>query len=186
MHRSTVCGPRSAAHACIPLLALFLAACGPSKAELRTDSLRVEAAAKAAQDSIDAITLVTVDSAIAPALAVDLAKMTRSPSGMYTLDRRKGTGAVADSNKWVMVDYTTWISDGRLIDDTRKKREPRKVLLGHKQVVAAWDEGLRGMREGGQRILVAPPSLGYGAAGKPGTVPSMATLVFDVELRKVY
>ena len=112
--------------------------------------------------------------------------MTRTASGMYTLDRRTGSGAVADSNKWVMVDYTTWISDGRLIDDTRKKHEPRKVLLGHKQVVAAWDEGLRGMREGGRRILVAPPSLGYGAAGKPGTVPSMATLVFDVELKKVY
>ncbi len=164
----------------------LVVACGPSKAELRADSLRVQAAAKAAQDSADAVKLVTVDTAIAPALAVDLSKMTRSASGMYMLDRRKGTGAVADSNKWVMVDYTTWISDGRLIDDTRKKREPRKVLLGHKQVVAAWDEGLRGMREGGRRILVAPPSLGYGAAGKPGTVPSMATLVFDVELKKVY
>ncbi len=165
---------------------LAAAACGPSKADVRADSLRVEAAAKATQDSIDAVRLVSVDTAIAAALSVDLSTMTRTPSGMYTVDRRKGTGAVADSNKWIMVDYTTWLSDGKLIDDTRAKREPRKVLLGHKQVVAAWDEGLRGMREGGRRILVAPPSLGYGLAGKPGTVPSMATLVFDVELKKVY
>jgi len=168
------------------LLSFALLACGPSRADLRADSLRVQAAAQAAQDSIDAVKLVTIDTAIAPSLSVDLSKMTRTPSGMYTLDRRTGTGAQADSNKWVMVDYTTWLSDGRLIDDTRAGREPRKVLLGHKQVVAAWDEGLRGMREGGRRILVAPPSLAYGAAGKPGTVPSMATLVFDVELKRVY
>lgn len=169
-----------------PSLLVTIAACGPSKADLRADSLRVAAAARATADSIDAIRLVTVDTAIAATLGVDLSKMTRSASGLYALDRRVGTGAVADSNKWVMVDYTTWLTDGRSIDDTRAKKEPRKVLLGHKQVVAAWDEGLKGMREGGRRLLVAPPALGYGLAGKPGTVPSLATLVFDIELKKVY
>ena len=112
--------------------------------------------------------------------------MTRRPSGLYVLDRRRGTGAAADSGHWVTVSYTGWLTDGKVIDDTRKAGKPRNVLLGHGQVIPAWEEGLRGMREGGRRILVVPPALGYGKAGKPGTVPSRATLVFDVEMKKVH
>jgi peptidylprolyl isomerase len=42
------------------------------------------------------------------------------------------------------------------------------------------------MRAGGRRLLLVPPALGYGAAGQPGTVPSRATLVFDVEVTRVH
>jgi FKBP-type peptidyl-prolyl cis-trans isomerase len=163
-----------------------LLACGDTKrSDPRADSAAAAAAASARVDSLEAIQLVTADTAIAPKLKVDLAKMEKRPSGLYVLDRRKGTGTPADSNHWVSVDYTTWLTDGTVVDDT-KKSGPKKVLLGHKQVVGAWDEGLRGMREGGQRLLVAPAALGYGKAGQPGTVPRLATLVFQVDLRKVY
>ena len=130
--------------------------------------------------------LTRVDTTFAPALGVDLARMTRRPSGLYVLDRRRGSGAPADSGKWVTVSYTGWLADGTVIDDTRKKNAPRDVLLGHGKVIPAWEEGLRGMRPGGRRLLVVPPALGYGVAGQPGTVPSRATLVFDVEMVKVH
>lgn len=171
--------------------ALLLAACeGKPKADPAADSAAARAAAEARADSLDAVALVTADTAIAPTLGaklgVSIAAMRKSPSGMLMMDKRVGSGAAADSNKWVMVDYTTWLTDGSVVDDTRAKREPRKVLLGHKQVVAAWEEGVRGMKEGGRRVLIAPASLAYGKAGKPGTVPRLATLVFDIELKKVY
>lgn len=169
--------------------ALTMSACGGAPkgdgAGAANDSATAAAAAEARVDSLEAIQLVTVDTAIAPTLKIDLAAMEKRPSGLYVADRRAGTGTPADSNKWVSVDYTTWLTDGTVIDDTRKSGA-RRVLLGHKQVVAAWDEGLRGMREGGRRVLVAPASLAYGKAGKPGTVPRLATLVFEVNLRKVY
>ena len=130
--------------------------------------------------------LTRVDTAFAPALRVDLAKMTRRPSGLYVLDRRRGAGAVADSGRWVTVSYTGWLANGMVIDDTRKQGKPRDVLLGFGKVIPAWEEGLRGMRAGGRRLLVVPPALGYGAAGQPGTVPSRATLVFDIELTTVH
>ena len=76
MHRPTAHDRRRAAFSCTPLAltataALLLAACGPSKADLRADSLRAEAAAKATQDSIDAVKLVTVDSLIGAGYALE-------------------------------------------------------------------------------------------------------------------
>jgi len=156
---------------------------GGERAAPRTDESRPAVDSAAAVPPED---LTRVDSTFAPALGVDLAKMTRRPSGLYVLDRRRGTGATADSGQWVTVSYTGWLADGRVIDDTRERGEPRDVLLGYGKVIPAWEEGLRGMRAGGRRLLVVPPALGYGAAGQPGTVPSRATLVFDVELTRVH
>ena len=157
-------------------------ACAGERAAPRADSAATPPADTAAPPE----DLTRVDTAIAPALRVELAKMTRHPSGLYVLERRRGSGPAADSGRWVTVSYTGWLADGTVIDDTRKEGKPRNVLLGHGRVIPAWEEGLRGMRPGGRRLLVVPPALGYGAAGRPGTVPSRATLVFDIELTKVH
>jgi len=164
-------------------VALALAACGGERKEAPTDSARPAADTASAEPAED---LTQVDTTFAPALRVDLAKMTRHPSGLYVLERRRGTGVAADSGRWVTVNYTGWLTDGTVIDDTRKEAKPRNVLLGYGRVIPGWEEGLRGMRAGGRRILVVPPALGYGKAGKPGTVPSRATLVFDVEMKRVH
>jgi FKBP-type peptidyl-prolyl cis-trans isomerase len=166
----------------LPLALAVVVACGGERKEApRPDSPAPDtASAEPVED------LTRVDTTFAPSLKVDLAKMTRRPSGLYVLEQRRGTGAVADSGRWVTVNYTGWLTDGTVIDDTRKEGKPRRVLLGYGKVIPAWEEGLRGMKEGGRRILVVPPALGYGKAGQPGTVPSRATLVFDIELKKVH
>ena len=168
-----------------------LAACGGGDDAARVaDSLRADSArvaAAAADSARQAEQLAQVDTALAPSLEVDLARFERRPSGLYVRELRRGSGAVADSGKWVSVDYTTWLADGTVVDDTRKAGgEPQRVLLGYGRVIKGWEEGMRGMREGGRRMLVVPPALAYGVAGRPGTVPSRATLVFDIEVRKVY
>jgi FKBP-type peptidyl-prolyl cis-trans isomerase FkpA len=180
--------PRRAARLPLVLLALGAAACGGAGSaaadSAAADSARA-AAERARTDSIEAELLVRVDTAIAPALGVDLAAMERRPSGLYVQDRRRGTGAAADSGQWVTVHYTTWLPDGTVLDDTRERDAPQRVQLAAGKVIKAWEEGIRGMREGGRRLVVAPPSLGYGKAGQPGAVPRLATLVFDVELVRV-
>ena len=60
------------------------------------------------------------------------------------------------------------------------------ITLGVGQVIQGWDEGFGGMKEGGKRKLTIPAEMGYGARGAGGVIPPNATLVFEVELLKVY
>ncbi|HEU4629912.1 MAG TPA: FKBP-type peptidyl-prolyl cis-trans isomerase, partial [Gemmatimonadaceae bacterium] len=121
------------------VLLVALAACGGDDEAARlADSLRADSArAVAAADSARlAEQLTQVDTALAPSLHVDLAEFERRPSGLYVRELRRGSGAVADSGKWVTVDYTTWLADGTVVDDTRKEGgEPQNVLLGYGRVI---------------------------------------------------
>ena len=52
-------------------------------------------------------------------------------------------------------------------------------------VIRGWDEGVAGMKVGGERTLIIPAELGYGARGAGGVIPGNATLQFDVQLLAV-
>ncbi|HEU4564019.1 MAG TPA: FKBP-type peptidyl-prolyl cis-trans isomerase [Gemmatimonadaceae bacterium] len=158
-----------------------LAACA-AKEEPARDAAD-SAARVAAPDDPRGDTL--VDTVYADSLRVSLAEMTRLPGGIYYRDTKRGTGPAADSGRTVTVHYTGWLSNGRVFDSSRERGEPVTFPLGEGRVIAGWDAGLAGMRAGGRRLLVIPPASGYGRAGKPGTIPSRATLVFDVALLKV-
>src|SRR5687768_16205666 len=107
-------------------------------------------------------------------------------------DGRAGTGAEAVSGRTVTVHYTGWLYDasrpdkkGAKFDSSRDRNEPFSFGLGSGQVIAGWDEGVAGMKVGGQRTLTIPPDKGYGARGAGGVIPPNATLLFDVELLDV-
>jgi FKBP-type peptidyl-prolyl cis-trans isomerase FkpA len=116
----------------------------------------------------------------APELGVDLSAMQKRESGLYVLDRTVGTGVEATVARIPAVRYTLWLSDGTKLD-SNEGRQVFEFLLGSGQVIAGWEEGIVGMRVGGQRRLVVPSDLGYGDKGG-GSVPGKAVLVFDVSL----
>jgi FKBP-type peptidyl-prolyl cis-trans isomerase len=117
------------------------------------------------------------------------------PSAPYSqTDLRVGTGAEAVNARLVTVNYTGWLYDparpenkGTQFDSSLTAgRLPFQFTLGARQVIAGWEVGVPGMRVGGQRRLVIPPSQGYGSSGSGnGTIPGGATLVFDIELLNV-
>jgi FKBP-type peptidyl-prolyl cis-trans isomerase len=104
-----------------------------------------------------------------------------------------GIGEEALPGKVVIVHYTGWLYDpaakdhrGRQFDSSRERGQPLSFPLGAGRVIRGWDEGLAGMKVGGTRRLVIPPTLAYGARGAGnGVIPPHATLLFDVELLAV-
>ena len=111
---------------------------------------------------------------------------------LQRIDVRPGTGAVASPGSQVTVHYTGWLYDekapqqrGQKFDSSRDRGEPLGFLLGARRVIRGWDEGVAGMRVGGQRMLMIPPEYGYGRKGAGGAIPPNASLVFEVELLDV-
>jgi FKBP-type peptidyl-prolyl cis-trans isomerase FkpA len=104
-------------------------------------------------------------------------------------DTKVGTGEEAVVGKMVEVHYTGWLYDpskpdkkGAKFDSSRDRGTPFSFLLGAGRVIKGWDRGVVGMKVGGQRTLITPPSMAYGAQGAGNVIPPNATLIFDVEL----
>ncbi|GAB1382393.1 MAG TPA: FKBP-type peptidyl-prolyl cis-trans isomerase [Ottowia sp.] len=110
-------------------------------------------------------------------------------TGLQTIDTQPGTGAEARKGQTVTVHYTGWLyqngQQGAKFDSSRDRNDPFRFALGAGMVIRGWDEGVAGMKVGGQRTLIIPPELGYGARGAGGVIPPNATLKFDVELLAV-
>lgn len=108
------------------------------------------------------------------------------PKQLVKVEKKTGSGATAKAGDEVSVHYvgilykTQDVFDANWGDD-----EPFSFNLGAGEVIKGWDQGLQGMKVGGQRELFIPPSLAYGPNGVYPSIPPNATLAFLVELLKV-
>lgn len=105
-----------------------------------------------------------------------------SETNLIVEETKVGTGAEAVKGQRVSVHYTGTLTNGQKFDSSRDRNRPFEFSLGAGEVIAGWDQGVAGMKVGGQRKLTIPPHLGYGARGAGGVIPPNATLIFDVEL----
>lgn len=109
-------------------------------------------------------------------------------TALATTDTSVGTGATPATGSRVAVTYTGYLYDQRVADrkgtrfDSNVGAAPFAFTLGSGQVIAGFDQGVRGMRVGGKRTVTIPASLGYGASGAGTAIPPNAALVFDIEL----
>lgn len=120
------------------------------------------------------------------ALLIITMTTTTTNTGLKYIDTTLGQGATATAGQHVTVHYTGWLyeneTQGKKFDSSRDRNEPFIFSLGAGMVIKGWDEGVQGMKVGGQRTLIIPANLGYGARGAGGVIPPNATLKFDVEL----
>lgn len=106
------------------------------------------------------------------------------PGGLEVIDLKVGSGAMAEPGREVAMHYTGWLTNGTKFDSSLDRGTPLTFPLGANppRVIRGWEEGLKGMRVGGKRKLVIPPSMAYGEQGYPPVIPPNSTLVFEVEL----
>lgn len=111
----------------------------------------------------------------APELGIDLSEMTRTSSGVYYLDVEVGEGEPATDGTSMRVGYNGYLTTGVLFDSGTTA-----FVVGSGNLIAGFDEGVRGMRLGGRRRIIIPPELGYGDQSYDA-VPAGSILIFDVE-----
>ncbi|MBX3617142.1 FKBP-type peptidyl-prolyl cis-trans isomerase [Nitrosomonas sp.] len=118
----------------------------------------------------------------------DSASSTDDPA-FQKIDTKVGTGEEAEIGKTVNVHYTGWLYDedapnkkGPKFDSSHDRKEHFSFMLGAGRVIKGWDKGVQGMKVGGQRTLIIPPSMAYGSRGAGNIIPPDATLIFEVEL----
>jgi len=111
-------------------------------------------------------------------------KITAKPttSGLYYIEKVKGTGPQIQVGSKASVQYTGTLLDGKKFDSSRDRGgKPFDVIVGKGNVIKGWDEGLLRMAKGGKAILIVPSSIAYGEQ-EMGTIPAYSTLVFDIEV----
>lgn len=103
-----------------------------------------------------------------------------------TVDLRVGTGAEATTGRVVTVNYSGWLYNSAGTDNKGSRFDAGSFSYTVGQgVIQGFSQGTVGMRVGGLRRVVIPPSLGYGAAGRPPEIPGNSTLIFELELLSV-
>jgi FKBP-type peptidyl-prolyl cis-trans isomerase len=117
----------------------------------------------------------------APALGVDIANSIRTANGVYYRDILVGGGAEVPAASSVEVNNNY---EGYLRNGTRFDEGSFNFTTGVGDVIAGYDEGVRGMRVGGQRQIIIPPALGYGSRSN-GSIPANSILVFFVTVTGV-
>ena len=142
-------------------------------------AITLAAAAGCGDDPVQVEFQVIEEVEFAASLGIDLTMFTELASGVYVQDVVVGTGDAATSGDEVVVGYTGYLADGSTFDDGGFS-----FVVDAGGVIPGFDEGVRGMQVGGERRVIIPPELAYGAQGRPG-IPPGAILIFDITLDQV-
>eukprot|EP00286_Rhodomonas_abbreviata_P011890 CAMPEP_0181327024 /NCGR_PEP_ID=MMETSP1101-20121128/21850_1 /TAXON_ID=46948 /ORGANISM="Rhodomonas abbreviata, Strain Caron Lab Isolate" /LENGTH=142 /DNA_ID=CAMNT_0023435595 /DNA_START=26 /DNA_END=454 /DNA_ORIENTATION=+ len=112
---------------------------------------------------------------------VELSSTQTLAGGLQVTDVKVGSGAEPQPGQKIKVHYVGKLTSGTVFD-----QGDISFAFDRGQVIKGWDEGLKGMKVGGERNLRIPPALAYGSAGTPGgPIPPDATLLFSVKLLAV-
>ena len=109
------------------------------------------------------------------------------PAELQIIDVRVGTGATLAAGQVMTANYALWLYDPAATDFKGTPLQAGQVTaraLNTNNLIPGWVQGLPGMKVGGIRRLIIPPSLAYGSTGQ-GTIPPNAWLVFEVELLSI-
>jgi FKBP-type peptidyl-prolyl cis-trans isomerase FkpA len=110
---------------------------------------------------------------------LDSKEWTKKANGLKIWDVKEGTGKAVEAGAAIRVSYIGWLANGKAFE-VKRTGGPFEIRLADS--IKGWAEGVPGMKVGGVRRLVVPPSLAYGRTGAGKAIPPDATLVFEIEL----
>ncbi len=133
-------------------------------------------------------TAVVIDASANPEqTAATLREATNERGGINRLiidDVKIGSGQIVEVGDEVTIHYVGRLQSGQEFDNSRKQGEAFSFEVGAGRAIEGLEQGVVGMKAGGERVLVIPASLAYGEDGF-GPIPANATLIFSVELIEI-
>jgi FKBP-type peptidyl-prolyl cis-trans isomerase FkpA len=112
-------------------------------------------------------------------------------SGLYYIEIAKGAGDTIAIGDKVQLWYNTYmLKDTTLIDSNMDngKFTPLEFVVtsaSSSSVIEGLNEAVKYMRPGGKAFLITPSEVAYGQNGSLN-VPAFSTLLFDIEIYKVF
>jgi len=106
------------------------------------------------------------------------------PTQLESADLITGTGPAAKTGDALTVQYVLATYSSRKTVQSSWTSQPFTFTLGQ-GVIQGWDQGVVGMKVGGRRELIVPPSLGYGSTAQGTGIAANDTLVFIIDLVKI-
>jgi peptidylprolyl isomerase len=164
------------------LAALTLSACGSSVAP----GVEQAPSSGATQASVPKTTSTPTSGPLSTKPVITVPK-TPAPTHLVVKDLVQGTGKTAQPGDTITVNYVGELyKNGQEFDSSWKHNEPFTTALksGVGGVIDGWVKGLAGMKVGGRRELIIPPSLAY-KNQQSGSIPPNSTLIFVVDLLSV-
>lgn len=115
--------------------------------------------------------------------AVDPFETYRPGSQLAWKDTKEGTGDVVEEGDVITVAYTGYLFSNH---EEFGKNDALTFKLGGGNVMPGFEEGVKGLKEGGKRIIRVPPELAYKDKGAGyGKIPPNSDLEIEVEVTKV-
>ncbi len=113
-------------------------------------------------------------------------------TGLRYLELQAGTGPALESCRGVALRYTAMLDSGAVVDSL-DAGQSLVFVLGREgeRFIPGFEEGLLGLRAGGERRLIVPAALAYGAESRPARpprfagIPANANLIFDIRVQQV-
>ncbi len=80
---------------------------------------------------------------------------------LQIIDLEQGDGKSVVKGALITTQYRGTLEDGTEFDSSYSRGKPFQCVIGTGRVIKGWDQGLMGMKVGGNRKMLVPPQLAY-------------------------
>jgi len=111
-------------------------------------------------------------------------KAETSPSGLWIVIEKEGTGPRINLNSRVSFAFESTLLDGTPCYSA-SARDPKVITVGKGGVESGVEEGIRKLSEGAEAIFLIPPHLAHGNFGDREKIPGNIVLIYRIQILEV-